>query len=237
MQLKRINHYIGQYKRFLESPEADTNLYIWESQFIFQEEWDEDHEDWGEMYSQALQNSTTRRLWNRQAYEPKAMMLKFIRFQPDYVRQMFLDLYNEDKALEGRLSRFVFYCDQLLEAYREEYPTSRDNKHYHDDDYHMGFLYLAFRYPEKYALYDAQAFKRLLIKLGSKNIPQANDVERFAKVVATLYKFLQKEEDIVELHRQRLQEGKHYNGESMLLVYDFYHCITQAWKGLEGYPI
>jgi len=235
MQLKRIKYYIEEYKRFLESKDREARLYVWESQRIFQEEWNEEAADWQAMYDTSLQNSQTRRLWKREAYEPKDMMLKLIALQPDYASQMFNDLFDEGKSLEGRASRFVFYCDTLLEAYKEANPLKIENNHYHDDDYHMVFLYLSFRYPERYTLYDADGFRHLLEKLGSTDVPKANDVERFAKVMQTLHKFLQKEEDILNLHQKRLQQGKHYTGESLLLVYDFYQCIAQPWRGLKEF--
>ena len=233
MQLKRIQHYFQEYRKYLQSGQALERIHIWESQRIFQEKWDMDAEDWPAMYDSALKNSHTRRMWKREAYEPKHMMLELARMQPDFVRHMFTDLFNEEKGLEGRASRFVYYCDMLLQEYKEAHPRSIENNHYHDDDYQMVSLYLAFRYPEKYTLYDARAFIRLLEKLGSGDIPRANDVERFAKVMQTLYKLMQKEEGLLELHRQRLQEGLHYQGESLLVMYDFYQFCTDSRSGVK----
>ncbi|MCG8328481.1 MAG: hypothetical protein MI974_12385 [Chitinophagales bacterium] len=235
MQLKRIQHYIDQYKSFLKSQDREAFLYIWESQQIFQERWDLEVEDLQAMYDAVLQNSQTRRLWKGHAYEPKLMMLHFIEMQPAFVKQMFQDLFDESKDLEGRCSRFVFYCDTLLENYKEAYPLKIENNHYHDDDYHMIFLYLAFRYPESYTLYDADSFRKLLEVLGSPDIPQANDVERFAKVMLTLNRFLAKDEALQELHQQRLEGGTHYIKDSLLLVFDFYQCITRPWPGLQEF--
>ncbi len=236
MQLKRIQHYLQQYRKYLSTVKAkEQRLYIWESQRLFQENWDMDAEDWPAMYDGALQNSRTKRLWKREAYEPKRMMLELARMQPDFVRHMFFDLFNEEKSLEGRVGRFVYYCDMLLQEYKDKYPRSIDNNHYHDDDYHMVSLYLAFRYPERYALYDAGAFRLLLEKLGSGDIPRANDMERFAKVMNTLYKFMQKEEGLLELHRKRLVGGVHYTGESLLVLYDFYQYCTDPGSRVEEY--
>lgn len=236
MQLKRIQHYLQQYRKYLSTSNAqEQRLYIWESQRIFQENWDMDAEDWAAMYDRSLRNSKTKRLWKREAYEPKRMMLELIRLQPDFVRTMFFDLFNEEKSLEGRVGRFVYYCDMLLQEYKEQHPRSIDNNHYHDDDYGMVSLYLAFRYPGRHTLYEPAGFRLLLEKLGSGDIPKANDMERFVKVTHTLYKFMQKEEGLLELHRQRLQEGLHYIGESLLVVYDFYRYCTDVGSGVEEY--
>ena len=236
MQLKRIQHYFSEYRRYLRSRAAQrARLHLWESQRIFQDNWDADAEDWEAMYDASLQNSTTKRLWKREAYEPKRMMLQFIKLQPDFVRQMFSDLFNEEKALEGRVGRFVYYCDMLLQQYKDKYPASIDNNHYHDDDYQMVSLYLSFRYPDRYAYYDAEGFRQMLQRLGSTDIPVANDIERFAKVMRTLYKMMQKEEGLLELHRKRLQDKQHYQGESLMVLYDFYQTINDPESGVKAF--
>ena len=224
MNLKKIQHYFQQYKAYLTNYRADHNLHLWESQRIFQENWTFETEDLAAVYDQSLQNSQTRRLWKRENYEPKRLMLVFLEMEPDYVRHMFHDLFNEDKEIGGRVDRFVFYCDELLQEYKNNNPRSIENNHYHGDNYQIVSLYLAFRYPDQYTYYDADAFVTLLKKLGSRDIPQTNDFPRFAKVMRTLYKMLAKEEEIMALHRKRLRP-EHYQGESLLLLYDFYMAV------------
>lgn len=222
MQLKLIQQGLAAYKNFLPTPAAQARLYAWESQRIFQQHWDADATDFGEMYDRSLDNSQTRRLWKRENYETKQMMQAFIALAPDMVRHAFLDLYNEEKDSAARADRFVFYCDELLRAYREKYPLSVENNHYHDDSYGMIALYLAFHYPERYTLCDFAAFRTLLQQLGSPDVPVANDFARFCKVTRTLYGFMQKDPELLSLHRQRLQPARHYIGESLLVVWDFY---------------
>lgn len=222
MQLKRIQATFAEYQQYLKSDKAQSErLPIWESQRVFQERWDLDAEDLAEMYDRSLYNSTTKRLWKREAYEPKRLMLALMQMQPDFTRHMFVDLFNEDKSVEGRAGRFVYYCDMLLQEYKDKHPRSIDNNHYHDDNYQMVSLYLAFQYPHKYAYYDTDAFRLMLEKLGSTQLPQTNDLERYAKVTQTLYKLMEKEEGLLELHQQRLDPGLHYMEESRLVVWDF----------------
>jgi len=40
--------------------------------------------------------------------------------------------------------------------------------------------------------------------LGSRNIPEQNDIERFFKISRTLWKFLEKDEEVWSLHQKRL---------------------------------
>lgn len=222
MQLKKIQQYLQEYKNFLTSPAAQERLYAWESQRIFQEHWDVEARDFGEMYDRSLDNSQTRRLWKRENYEPKKRMLDFITLEPEGVRFIFQDLFNEEKSVENRVDRFVFYCDDLLQAYKEKYPRSTENRHWHDDNYQMVSLYLAFRFPAQYTIYNHDAFIQLLQKIGSTDIPQAADFGRFVKVMRTLYNFLQKEPEILQLHQNRLHPKRHYLGDSLLIMWDFY---------------
>lgn len=225
MQLKKIQEALDQFKTHLGSEAKEEHLYIYESQKIFQENWNLESSDPASMYNRSLNNTQTRRLWNRENYEPKRMMLEFWRMQPDFVKQMFQDLFDENKKVDGRVGRFVFYCDELLTEFLEKHPRSREGKHFHQDGYQIVSLYLAFRYPDQYSLYHFDRFKRLLIALGTPDIPATHDFDRFCKVVKTLWGFMQKDEELIAAHRERLEEGKHYQGESLLPVYELMQII------------
>lgn len=221
MQVKKIEAYFDAFQKFLEDPDSDQQIHIWESQKLWQENWNLEATDLDQMYNRSLQNSYTRRLWNRESYEPKAIMRKFAKLQGDYFRQMFSDLFNENKDVEGRLSRFSFYCDQLLEMLREKHPKKSFPSHFHDDGYEISSIYLTFQFPEKYIPYRLALFQTIMRKFGAPKPVLAHDTERYFKVAQTLSKLISKREDITELHQQRLKSNLHYMQDSLLLVYDF----------------
>lgn len=226
MQLKSLENLLLQYKNYLLRPEAEANLHIWAAQRHFQDHWDLDAPDLAAMYDQSLYNPQTKRLWKRENYEPKRMMLELIRLDPDFARRAFADLFLEDKSIEGRVGRFVFYCDELLQAYKEAHPISIENNHYHDD-YRMIFLYLAFRYPDRYTLYDFDTFYRVLEKLKAPNLPQTHDPERFCKVTRIIHQFMQKDAELIDLNRKRLAFLPTHVDGSWLLIYDFYQFAAR----------
>ena len=84
-----------------------------------------------------------------------------------------------------------------------------------------------FRYPDRYTIYDQRSFIRILKAVGAKEVPRTNDFPRFVKVMRTLHNLLVKDEEVVEANRSRLDESLHYQDESMLLTYDFYHAFAQ----------
>ena len=221
MNLQKLNEAVSQYKNFLQANPNYNPYWKWESQRVFKENWDIDSRNFYDMFDACLQNSQTRRLWNREHYAPKDMMLKFIRTSEEYVRFAFQDLFNENKEIEGRVDRFVFYCDELLREYREKYPTKKENTHYHNDNYEIISHYLAFRFPDIYTPYHFETFKNLMLLLGSRDVPKVNDTARYFKVMRTIFNFIKKEEGLLAVHQQRLDEEIHFMGETLLIVDDF----------------
>lgn len=230
MNLQKLNSYLDGYLDFLKANPNHYPYWKWESLKIFQDNWDPDAPDFKAMFDACLDNSYSRRIWKREHYEPKTVMLQFIDLNAEFVRYMFKDLFDENKGVEGRIGRFLFHCDELLTEYREKHKASKLNTHYHDDEYQIISWYLTFHYPESYAPYHFEKFKTLLEKLGSRNPPQANDSERFFKVLRTLYGFLKKRPEILALHRSRMDERKHYTSDSLLLVEDFGEWVCEGAK-------
>lgn len=222
MQIKKLRELFDRYRNFLQSPKGSLRLPYWETQKVFQEQWDLGDEDLAGMIDRSLQNQSTRRIWKRDHWEPKRMLLEFARQEPDYLKQALRDLFNEEKQIEGRTTRFLFYADELMDLYRNANPRRIDTGHYLED-YEFIFSLLAFRFPEHYAPYPARAFKSLLTQTLAPNVPPSHDLERFTKVTRTLYTLLEKEE-LTDLAAQRLDE-RHYQGKSMLVVFDFLQTV------------
>lgn len=221
MNLRKLQHYIAEYRKYLRRYADDDGVFVWESQAIWQANFDLDAPDLAAAYDAALQNSFSKRLWTGHNYLPKEMMLKFIALQPDFVRFMLRDLFNENKEIGGRVGRFVFHCDELLKEYKDKHPRSNENNHFHDDNFHIVSLYLAFQYPADYAICEFADFRQMMIKLGTTDVPEINDFSRFAKVARTLYKLLSKDAELLKFHKARLDPDIHYGADSLLLVYDF----------------
>lgn len=221
MQVNKLKEHIEQYKKYLQKDRHFKGLYRWEAMDHFQKTWDLDAPDLAAMYDAALQNTRSRRLWKRQAWFPKEMMLKLIALDADFMRHLFRDLFNEEKEITARISRFKFGCDELMGDYKMKHPVSIETNHFHDD-FQMVMLYLAFRFPEKYTLFDYPAFHHTMELVGSKDIPSSFDIERFLKITKVLKTFLQKEEEVITWHQRRLPEALGMYADSALLVHDFY---------------
>ncbi|MEN0006377.1 MAG: hypothetical protein AAF798_19650 [Bacteroidota bacterium] len=227
MQLSILKEWIERFKKYLAKPQSRALLHLYESQQLFAQHWDTEAADFATMYDQSLQNNTTKRLWKREAYEPKRLLLAFTTLDADYLRFIFRDLFNEAIEPATRASRFIFHCDELLQQYKTTNPRSIDNNHYHDD-YQMVCLYLAFRYPKQYTLYHQEAFQAFLRLLNSRNILESHDMERFFKIMRTVQKLLLKEEELIQCHLARFPQANADLREHLLLAYEFYRFCTAS---------
>lgn len=220
MQVKKIENLIAQYKQQLINGTAPKDLYLWESQQIFQDSWDIDAPDFGTMFKQSINSRQTLRYWKQGQFQPKEMMEHFIKMDAHWVKSMFVDLFNEDKGIEPRVGRFLFLMDETLRMYRAKNPLSIDNNHYHAD-YRMISLYLSFKYPEKYAYYHHEDFIRFLQNVNSPKIPVVPDFVRFCKVSNIVYTYLKKDQALIDRFQSKLLSNTHYQGENRMIVYDF----------------
>jgi len=224
MQLKKIQEAIEVYKKFLKTNPDQRELFSWESQNIFQKNWDIEAPDFAKMFDNSLQNSHTRRWWTGDNFKPKARMLEFIQQNSDFVRAMFRALFDETTTIETRISKFQFGCEVMMQDFKEDHPTSIENNHYHLEN-HVISMYLSFRYPEKYAVYFYPEFASMMKKIGSTKVPGPFEMERFFKITNTLTGFLKKDAELIAIHKKTLDATPLYQDESMLFVTDFYRFI------------
>lgn len=218
MNASILKEKISSFKSKLLSQDNYEHLYLYEVQKNFQEHWGLMKEPMEDMISQSLHSDISRRLWTDKNFEPKEMMMAFAKLNKDYVRQMFLDLFDENKAIDGRMDRFGFYCDEMLKSYKRKHAHKVDNNHFHD--HHMISLYLSLAYPGTYALYDHERFVKLLTEVKAKNPPRAADAPRYFKVIKIIMTFMDKEKGLREAHLNRLDARIHWTEVSAMLAYE-----------------
>ena len=123
---------------------------------------------------------------------------------------------SEDKDIVGRIGRFAFHCDHFYQMERQK--SEKALPHYHDKS--MIFVYLCFRFPDIYALYDFDPFRRFMLKVGAKSSPQPEELERFTKVCKTLSSLIQKDQELLSLITERTGT----RGSVMLIVSELYRA-------------
>ncbi|WP_116105063.1 hypothetical protein [Lewinella sp. IMCC34191] len=225
MQVPKIKTYVREFTDWMLTDEAQEYLPYWETQQNWQDHFNVEAKDLAASYDAALDSKTNRRHYRRGGYDPKRSMLAIMEWEPDFVRDAFRDLYSEDRDLEGRIQRFVFYINELFNRYRDAKPKARIPTHYHDDDYQIVSIYLMGQYPDKYAPYSTDLLQTICTKLGAKSVPPAADFPRYTKLLQTLRPFLH-EEEVLKNYREVLRDID-YQGDSALLMFWFFKYVEQ----------
>ena len=135
----------------------ENEKFKWEAVQRFQEKWDIDAEDFGDMIKEAT--SKHGNLLASQNYFPIGMIQNFASVDQERTRNMFRMLYNEDKDLAQRINDFISEAEALRKTHDSEWRN-------HYQDLRAISAYLTFRYPEKYYIYKYTELKKTVDILG-----------------------------------------------------------------------
>lgn len=223
MKVDKINAYKDLFKEHLVITQDYNELYKYECLQHFSDNWSLDELDLATMFDKSLTSNISARLWGGSTNSAKSVMLQFIALNKEFVRSMFRDLYNEDKDLGLRINRFIFHCDELLSQLQQK--ETKLNYHHHSDQELS--VYLAFKFPAKYNLFNYGPFSIMMNRLEAKNVPQEFEVERFFKLCKGLYSILSRDTELLEIHRNLRKDPIYYGDDTMLLVHDFLIVCSQ----------
>ena len=122
-----IRDLVKQYKQdFLKYWEEEK--YKWQAVKWFQENWDINASDFGSMFDNAT-IKTGNLLASTQNY-PKGVILSLANDFPSETRQMFVDLYDENIALETRVNSFKTKATELVDKHNELHSNETWNNSY-----------------------------------------------------------------------------------------------------------
>lgn len=170
-------------------------------------------------YDQSLRSTISQSWWKRDGYRPKEIMLRLIEADPELAAIAWKDLAQAHASLEGRISRFSYYCEQLLDLHRDKHPRAIET--YHHQDAAILSLYLAGLFPDQYALYPGlEVFRAFCLAVGSPDLPRVDDLARYMKVAGIVHTFLQRHARYPDLLAQRDPEREKVSCIPLLISYE-----------------
>lgn len=110
IDLKKLNPILEGYKAYFPN-HWDDEKYKWEAIKHFQEHWDIDAENFGEMFKQATEK-TFNLLASGYAY-PRGMITNFAKADDGATREMFRNLFDESENLAARVYAFQTVAEEL----------------------------------------------------------------------------------------------------------------------------
>ena len=192
MKVPLLEKMIDQFVETQSAPREDAWYYPHSMVGHFQEHWGAiTAAGLRQMYDDALRSQVTQRWWKREGYRPKEIMMTLMEADPELAAIAWKDLSNATAALDGRLSRFDYYCRQLLDIWRKSHPLYTET--FHHQDASIISLYLAGMQSAQYALYPGlDAFRAFCKAVGSPDIPAIDDLVRYSKITSIVFTYLQR---------------------------------------------
>lgn len=122
----------------------DDEKYKWIMVKHFQDHWDVNAKDFASMFREATAKHLN--ILTARNYFPRGMILDFAAADPEAVRKMFMDLFNESVSIVDRINGFISEADRL----RVTYGADKWKSHY--QNINSISTYLWSMYPDKYTL-------------------------------------------------------------------------------------
>lgn len=209
-----LKKYVAEYKENIEEWRLGKNreIYKWEAVAHFQKHWDLDALDFVDMLKNALDK--TENLLTVGLFFPKGMLLGLASKEPETVRKMFRDLFDESKDITQRVSDFIVQANEL----HKRNPGGKN----HYQGTRAISVYLWLRYPEKYYIYQYAIYDTNVKALSADYVIKANGkpitmIEGF-KFYDEIKKELAKDNELVQLNYKYSLENYRDEGLSTLMV-------------------
>ena len=194
-----------------------SNLYMWDAQQHFAQIWDIERLDFDIMYAESLHSDISNRLWTGVDYHPKESMNTFLKYEKEFIRSMFRDLFNEGKDLQMRISRFIFHCDELRKQIKKKEPKLLH--HYNDEK--MVVNYLMLNDPQRYTYLELVSFRKAMAAMQARNIPEYITIESYTKLMRIIQNFIKADTSMANGYKSLFPDQKLHVAGSMLMALDF----------------
>lgn len=198
-----------------------NEIYKWEAVKCFKENWNINAEDFAEMLSRSLYK--TGNLLAGAMYFPRRMIRNFAQFDEGIVKQMFINLFDEDKDLAERISSFSTSADAILKKWNPE------KKHY--QDYRAITTYLWLMFPDKYYIYKYDCVNALVKNLNldfkrKNKLKEKNVVNAFA-IYDLIAEELQKDEILRSMLKEYLNDTCYSDPYFRTVTIDFGYFVSK----------
>ena len=165
ISFEKLEPIIAGYKAYFPIHWEDEK-YKWEAIKHFQDHWNIDAENFGDMFKQAT-DKTFNLLASGYAY-PRGMITNFAKADDEGTRAMFRALFDESVDLAARVDAFQAAAENM----RAKYDDGTWRNHYQNTNAISTYLWL--RYPDKYYIYKYELFKAAATELTADYMPKRN---------------------------------------------------------------
>lgn len=217
---------LAQYKENLDAwiPEE---IYKWRAVKCFQDHWNPDAHDFAQMLKDSLRQS--RNLLDHGRAYPRKMITNFAEAEPETVRQMFRNLFSEDRSLTERVSAFSLEADGLLTRHKTKASMKR---HYQSD--RTICTYLFFAYPDRYYLYQFRKLQDFAAEVEYDldcKTGEPQNIYTYMELADQVRNEVQQDPELIQKVTSRLDDTCYQDEQLHLLTDDLIYFGCQIHRG------
>ncbi len=217
----KIYPVIEGYKKYFPK-HWKNEKYKWEAVKHFQDNWDINAEDFGEMFKKSMKK-VGNLIGSKFGY-PITRIIQFAKADNEAVRNMFIHLYNENIELSKRINDFIQKSNDML----AQYDNGTWKKHHQSIKEVSCYLWLKF--PDKYYMYKYEIYRAVANELESDYLPirrsvSSNIIGGYA-MYDEICNILKSDSDIHEILNNALTENCYpdTNLKTLTMDFGFYLC-------------
>lgn len=174
---EKLRRAIEDYKKDFGERFKDEK-YKWEAVKHFQDNWDIDAENFSAMLKNAL--SKTENLLLSSRWFPKSIIEQFASKEPETVRKMFIELFDEEQDIYVRIDAFKNKSNELFLKY-----GNGVSNHFQDE--HAISVYLRHYYPDRYYIFKFGEMKKVASVIDADYTFKKGDYENNFKNGQKMY--------------------------------------------------
>lgn len=220
-----LKAYIEAYKKNFKKIREDE-LYKWQAIRAFQDKWDPNAVDFSEMLHRSLKPANN--LLASQKYYARRMIVRNAEHSPDVVRDLFINLFNEEQPL---IPRIVAFQHGVAELTSTNYPGDK-----HDQDLRAVMVYLCLQYPDTYYLYKYSTYRGFAEKVDFPMRPKKGDnhsIISYNALSNIVKEQLERDEELKSFHRSSIPEDAYFDQSLNVLTQDFIFAVVYVLGSIE----
>lgn len=234
---EKIRMVIEKYKT--EFAETDSKeRYKWEGIGWYKSHWNIDAPDFAAMAELAFRKMAN--LLTSGMYYPYKMLVEFAQADPEAVRELFRMLYNEELPLAQRYTAFREGFENYIKQRRKQ-ETDQNRTLQHFQDLRAVMVYLTCEYPETYYLFKSRVFAAFRDRIGyveekPKQKSVVWKVESYTRMCWLILEEIQKDPELMEMSRSRLDDDCYQDEAYHLLTADivFFGSVYMSEEEFKG---
>lgn len=226
---KKFDKLVKEYQNYFTNHKGENGESYWEEEEFkwrgiktFQDNWDLDTQNLSDMIKRSLYGVS--HMMVSQARFPEGMIEDFAEREPDTVRAMFKDLFDESKDIVERFHSFKQKSADLLER------VGNGAKNHFQDERTIA-LYLWLRYPDKYYVYQYTQARNLSIALGSDHRIIKGRLDSNIREWLALYnevtELMKQNPEVRNWETQGMTAVHYPDPEYRMLATDLAYCYTE----------